>query len=245
MVTFTFFTALLFAAVHLFAGKLRFLDQLPRSRWLSAAGGVSVAYVFLHLLPELSERQHALGEDLLFVERHVYTLALVGLAVFYGLERVVASSREEAYKPDNAEEEVSQGATNQGAFWLSTLSFALYNLIIGYLLLSAEADNLTGFVYYATALALHFVVNDYGLRHDHQQRYHRVGRFVLAAAVLVGWGLGRLISIPDLWVTDLLAFLSGGVILNVLKEELPEERESSFWAFSLGALGYAGLLLLS
>ncbi len=41
----------------------------------------------------------------------------------------------------------------------------------------------------------------------------------------------------------LLALLGGGIILNVLKEELPEQRESRFWAFALGGLGYAALLL--
>lgn len=41
----------------------------------------------------------------------------------------------------------------------------------------------------------------------------------------------------------LFAFLAGGVILNVLKEELPEERESRFSAFAGGALLYAALLL--
>jgi zinc transporter ZupT len=41
----------------------------------------------------------------------------------------------------------------------------------------------------------------------------------------------------------LFAFLAGGVILNVLKEELPEERQSRFWAFTLGAGFYAVLLL--
>jgi len=37
----------------------------------------------------------------------------------------------------------------------------------------------------------------------------------------------------------LLAFLAGGVILNVLKEELPEERDRRFWAFLVGAAAYA------
>lgn len=41
------------------------------------------------------------------------------------------------------------------------------------------------------------------------------------------------------------AFLAGGMILNVLKEELPEERESRFTAFLSGAAGYAALLLLA
>ncbi len=38
------------ALTHFFAGKLRFLDVVPRSRWLSIAGGISVAYAFLHLI---------------------------------------------------------------------------------------------------------------------------------------------------------------------------------------------------
>ena len=41
----------------------------------------------------------------------------------------------------------------------------------------------------------------------------------------------------------LFAFLAGGVIMSFLKEELPEERESSFCAFALGATLYAVLLL--
>ena len=40
----------------------------------------------------------------------------------------------------------------------------------------------------------------------------------------------------------LVAFLSGAVILNVMKEELPEERESRFSAFLAGAAGYAAVL---
>ena len=43
----------------------------------------------------------------------------------------------------------------------------------------------------------------------------------------------------------LFAFLAGGVVLNVLKEELPEERQSRFWAFALGASAYAAILLLA
>ena len=41
----------------------------------------------------------------------------------------------------------------------------------------------------------------------------------------------------------LFAFLAGGVVLNVMKEELPEERQSRFGAFLLGVAGYGGVLL--
>jgi hypothetical protein len=33
--------------------------------------------------------------------------------------------------------------------------------------------------------------------------------------------------------------------MNVLKEELPEERESHFWAFALGAALYSVILLFA
>jgi hypothetical protein len=39
------------------------------------------------------------------------------------------------------------------------------------------------------------------------------------------------------------AFLASGVVLNALKEELPEEREGRFWAFAIGAALFAALLL--
>ncbi|MGI8510875.1 MAG: hypothetical protein ACR2MQ_16320 [Gemmatimonadaceae bacterium] len=35
----------------------------------------------------------------------------------------------------------------------------------------------------------------------------------------------------------------GGVILNVLKEAVPSERRSRFWAFRLGVAVYTALLL--
>ena len=50
----TLLMALAFSAVHLFVGRLRFLDATPRSRWLSFSGGVAVGYVFLHVMPELA-----------------------------------------------------------------------------------------------------------------------------------------------------------------------------------------------
>ncbi len=236
-----FVAAAVLALVHFFAGKLRFLEGTPRSRWLSLAGGVSVAYVFVHLLPELAEGQEtlaeALGETFAFLERHIYLLALLGLAVFYGLKRSSVRSRQQ--RRQQGKEDV----TSAEAFWVSIISFAIYNLLIGYLLLHREERGLGTFAFFAIAMALHFVVNDYGLREHHQHLYERIGRWLLAVAVLLGWLLGLLVAIPEVAIAVLIALLAGGVILNVLKEELPEERQSRFWAFAAGATAYAALLL--
>lgn len=234
--------AVALASTHLLAVRLRFLDVMPRSRWLSAAGGISVAYVFVHLLPDLAEEQEtireAVGEALAFVETHAYLVALLGLATFYGLERSVKVSRRR--RRDRGEED----AASSGVFWLHTASFTLYNALIGYLLLHREQPSVGGLLLFAFAMAVHFVVNDYGLRKDHKGTYDRIGRWVLAGAVLAGWTLGLVVEVSEAFLAVLFAFLAGGVIMNVLKEELPEERESSFWAFALGAALYAAILIV-
>ncbi len=65
VVTFVSLLAVLgLVVIHLFSNRLRFLDDTPRSIWLSIAGGISVAYVFVHLLPELAEGQETVAEAL-------------------------------------------------------------------------------------------------------------------------------------------------------------------------------------
>lgn len=210
-----------FAAVHVLGPSMRFLGGVPRSAWLSAAGGVSVAYVFVHLLPEL-----AVHQDTLASERLVYLVALAGLALFYGLERMVKS------RP--------KGST----FTVHLASYAVYNMLIGYLLVHREEQDPRGLAIYAVAMSLHFVVNDHGLRADHGELYDRQGRWWLAAAPVAGWLIGVATRLPAEATAALFAFLAGGIVLNVLKEELPEDRQSRFWAFAAGAAGYATLLLL-
>jgi len=235
----SFFLALILVVTHLFAGHLRFLEGIPRSRWLSMAGGVSVAYVFLRLLPELSAGQETIRQSItnpiLFLEHHVYLLALAGLVVFYGLERVVRASKSKA----------GQGKpVGSGIFWLHMGSFTIYNMLIGYLLSSQEVSALQSKALFAFAMALHFVVTDYGLREDHQDIYRRIGRWILAAAILVGWGIGMAVRVPELVLVAITAFLSGGIILNVMKEELPADRESRLLPFFLGVVFYSILLLV-
>ena len=238
----TFGSALALASVHIVAGKLRFLDVTPRSVWLSGAGGASVAYVFLHILPDLAEGQRHFNSAvplwLQGIERHVWLLALAGLAAFYGLERLVRQSRAR----QNDDGHARRGA--RGVFWLHIGSFALYNVLFGYLLARRETET-KELILFSCAIGLHFVVNDYGLRTDHRRRYDNPGRWILSVAITAGWFTGAILEIHQLGVTAVFALLAGGIILNVLKEELPEQRRSRFSAFAAGAAAYSALLLLA
>ncbi|NNC58720.1 MAG: hypothetical protein HKO05_01870 [Erythrobacter sp.] len=228
-----------FAAIHLFAGRLRFLETTPRSAYLSAAGGIAVAYVFLHLLPELFEHRATFVEHLRLAEDNaetlLFSLALTGLVIFYGVERAIL-----AHGPERIEtiEEPEPSAM----FWFHIAAFGIYNFLIGYLLSERAEEASRELVLYAIAMGVHFVTNDHGLRMHHQCLYDRYARWVLAAAVLAGAVVGAILPVGPEALAMLFALLGGGVILNVLKEELPAERESRFWPFALATLAYALLL---
>ncbi|QJQ97091.1 hypothetical protein HIO72_09250 [Halomonas sp. PA5] len=224
--------------VHLFAGKLHYQNKIPRSAWLSFAGGVSVAYVFIHIFPELQEAQQTLGDQgvIGFIEHHAYLVALFGLGVFYGLECWAKKHRKRAEAEDPGQE------SDTGVFWIHIGAFALYNALIGYLLVFRETAFLE-ILFFFLAMGFHFLVNDHALAQHHRHAYLSKGRWVLSAAVVVGWGIGWLIEVSEAITSTLYALLAGGLVLNVMKEELPEERQSRFWPFCIGATLCSMLLI--
>lgn len=235
-----FLAAVALALIHIFSGKLRFLDKTPRSRILSFGGGVAVALVFLEILPELSESQDVVAQALSavfgFLRNHIYVIALLGLIIFYGVRRSMTVSRQRQRAAGKGD------ATSEGVFWLSMTVFSIKNAIVGYLLLRDERTLLL-LLLFVVAVGLEFTLTDRGLHREHKAEYDQLGRWILAAAILGGWLVGYFTWISEFGIAILQAFLAGFIILNVLKEELPEVQDSSFGAFTLGAVVYAALLL--
>lgn len=231
----TFMITIAFCAVHLFVGRLHFLDAMPRSRWLSGAGGVAVAYVFLHILPELAaharmlDERTPLGSHL--AEIAAYGMGLAGLTVFYGVERRVTASKD-----------TNDALADRELFALHIGTNAVLAAILVYLLERDVEDDPLVLAIYGAAVALHFLSADFGSREHHPRLYDRYGRWVLIGATLIGWGGAMVVELPELWISGLVAFVGGAVVLVTLKEELPAERESRFLPFLVGAASYAGLI---
>ncbi|MFA9432405.1 hypothetical protein [Egicoccus sp. AB-alg2] len=237
--------ALGLATLHVVGGHVRRLRVIPRSWMLSAGSGISVAYVFVHLLPELADIQRQLEETLVqgwlaYLEIHAWIVALFGLGVFYGLELAARRSRATRAMSGRPPRETS-ASTSAGVGWLRLGTYAIYNGIIGYLL--TQRASVASLVFFAVAMGVHFLVNDYGLRQHHGRLYHAVGRWLLAGGVMAGWAIGGVTDLAPAVLGLLVAFLAGGVVMNVLKEELPEDRASRWSPFALAAVLYTALLL--
>jgi hypothetical protein len=233
--------AICLGAVHLLASRQRWLAAVPAQRRISFGAGVSIAYVFVEVLPSLRDSQEQLqtvgGFLLEGTRHHVYLLALAGLVAFFGLELLARRScaRNRAAGAGNA--------TSADVFWVHMSAFAVYNGLLGYLLRDAEKHGLLTCLLLFVALALHFSMNDYALYLRHQAAYARIGRWVLALAVVVGYAIGLFFPVGEGVIAALWAVLAGGLILNSLKDELPERGEASFATFLVGLVGYAALLV--
>ena len=234
----TLAVTLMFVAIFLFGGRaLRFWERLGHGRFLSFAAGVSVAYVFVHVLPGLGairELHTASPNEFrkVFPEYSVYLWAMAGFLVFDGLEMA------DSLPPD----------ANRGPHPISwrlgahIAGFAVYAWLLSYLMVwtgkAAEALAL-----YAVAMAMHILPVSLNLRGHDPSTYDRRGAPLLALASLGGWACALMVPVPAPLLLDLVAFVAGGVIINSVIVELSHKREGSYVFFLTGTAVYAALLL--
>lgn len=230
-----------FMIVHIFTNAIKRLEKRMTNRLVSLVSGGSIAYVLLHLVPELTHYQDVAHEAALVpwlekVDYVTYMSALLGVAVFYGINQLSEKSERENRRKENLTR------PSVSVFALEISAFALYNGLIGYLLQELSGDNIAAYVVYFIVFSFHFIANNRILHLTHEDLYTRIGRWVLAFSVLTGWILYEVTHASDLTLAFMSSFLTGGVVLNILNDELPEERESSFPAFIVGMVFIAVLL---
>lgn len=250
---------LVLAALHIYCGRLGIIHQDEHSPWLSFAGGVAVAYVFMVLLPKLSDWQMlvaqvqgqnqgsgSLGLPELaaqsqslkkFLMYEVFAAALAGLVVFYGLERAVY------WFKARQQQELRARVRATGLFGVHISVFAAYNMLIGYMVVHSEIPGRLILILGVVVLGLHFLGINHELWRNYQEKFDRYGRFILAAALLVGWSLGVLTDFNRQVYIGMYSFVAGAIIMNVFNEELPSGSKARFWPFFVGVTGYSLLWL--
>ncbi|PMR74329.1 hypothetical protein [Billgrantia endophytica] len=152
------------------------------------------------------------------VERLVFVITMAGLCLYYLLE--VSVTRLDARRQKYA------------AAWLHIGGFALYSATGGFVLANYADRGGVWLMAYTAALSLHFYMND---RLFLGQRKHLAfDRWILAGAVLLGWAAGLVAPHRYPIAAFMFAALAGGMMLNILKEELPPEKDGVPLQFVLG-----------
>ena len=229
------------AGVLVLAANINALRGTPRSRWLSFAGGVAVTYVFLQLLPELTRAQQKMtehhGSGTWLREHLLFLVSLAGAAAIFGIER--AAKRTKQMRKERGAKERSAA----WVFWLHAVLMSVYVAFIAYLLLDRERPAEVAVL--GLVMALHFSGIAVALAEDYGSLYSTRGSWVLAAAVLAGAACSYVGTLPERVHHLVLSGLAGAVIFSVIKEEIPPEQQSRFWAVAAGIALAATLLWAS
>lgn len=225
-----FLAVTLLALVHLYGSRVRLLGSLWHTRFLSAAGGISVAYVFVELLPRLDGSRGVIMQffNAAVYDKHVYIVAFLGFVFYYGVEGISRAAKNTPREPL--------------AFWISLLSYLLFNFLVGYEVVDVNDPLVHPLYLFTFAVGLHYFINDHALVKLHRKEYETFGRWVLVGGLYLGWLAGMLTEIPEHYIAFAVAFVAGGMILNTLRYELPANPKNGYLSFALGGIFYCIVL---
>jgi hypothetical protein len=232
---------LVFATLFLFGDRIHPLRAFGADRrsLVSFASGMSAAYVFIRMMPELHEAREIIVESaaesvaLPYEGISIYFVALIGFLFFYGLD--VLRSR--------ASGGHGEATREQGSGSMHITGMATYAGLMSYLLVRGSDGLIATTVLYTVAFGAHFLALQHSLLDEYGEAFRRTGRWVMAASCVAGWLIGVVLPLPAYVLALLVAFISGGVIMNSAVMELAEGKHGRFLPFVAGSLVYGFLLL--
>ena len=206
--------ALILGAAHVISPRVFKLRKHPE-RQDAFSGGLSVAYVFLHLIPSLDASRELVGP-------RIYFVSLLGFVVFYGLDVLFRPPRH----------------THPTRYHAYLGVFFLYDGLMVFTLGLELPPTAILTLVFAVSLSLDVLSTDIELQGEYGARFVKSGRWVLLAGVAGGYALS-LVRRPHPLVVDILtAALAGFMMFHIFNEVFPVSRNKKFPAFLAGLLTF-------
>lgn len=222
----TLLAAVSIAAACIAAAEPRLLGRRWPDAALSAGAGVGIAYVVVHLLPELAAGAEIVKRStagvLPYAEVHVYLLVLVGIVGTLLLRGAEKGRHGFGRHPR-----------------VRIIQPMLSALIVGYLLAVRDDAEIMPLAFFTVAIGLHVAISAHTLA---VKLDSPLGGLTLASAIGAGYLVGLVDQAPPVVVAGFIALLAGGVMTRTIHEVLDEERH--LLALVLGATAETALLVV-
>ena len=204
---------------HWLASWVASRSEQQQQRLASVGGGAGLAYVFLHLLPELASGGSELSEapgliDYVptpLAEALLFLVALGGVLLVFSLN-VLMKQRE---------------GSPPFAVWLQLFNVAAINYLYAYSLPSMISTGIGYGVLFTVALSAHVLLTDRYAAEHHPQRFRRRNRWLGSSALVFGLLHAFVLHpVDELTLAVATAFLGGGLLMSVFRDELPDAHQA-------------------
>lgn len=209
-------------SIHVFFPYIEQTLNKFKKNWVSVVGGIAVGYVFMSLLPKLSDYTVYIANlDHRYwklMQYPVYLFALVGFMVYLAVD-------------------IWSGSENpRTLYWrqVQGLFFCIYSFFVGYILPQFPRAGLLPFILVTLVLCLHFMGINHFLYTWHSIYFKKVLRWLMAGSLIVGWLIGMIVVLPKIFKVSAIAFISGAILVNVMTAELPNKGKKRYLEFFAG-----------
>lgn len=234
LVLVAFFPAFYFMVIHIISPKIFQGFEHRKSKIFSLFGGITAAYVFIDLLPRLEQTRDHIMFLFQGLPDFIYSVAapsfaFLGFIAFFAIEHLAIYSRVKM------ETKVEQDNSNRKTFFVHLGNIVFLNLVVGYLLRFEAELGTFALLLYSIVLSLHFITVDESMEVHYSKYYTSIGRYFAGIAPLVGWGISLFLPENQSEGYLILAIITGVILFNSIKNEIPSANDKNAKTFILGA----------
>jgi zinc transporter ZupT len=212
---------LVLGIIHITSEKLKPTEDFHRYRIISFAAGISIAYLFLDLLPHTYDAAERL-------QNFVFIFLLLGFVIFHLTEKLIYQHADKEKLAKELKE-------------VHSISFFLYHFIIGIVLCDKILTSPIEGILFFIPIALHAALSRASLSQIHGEIRESFGtKILLSLSSILGMIFALFAPIPAVVDNILVSMIAGMLLYIIVKEFLPEKEKGRPFSFLFGLLVFIG-----
>lgn len=206
----------------------RILKSLHRFRihLISFAAGLSSAYLFLLLLPEVYQGS-------LILKQYTYLILFVGFVSIHITEKYI-------YK------HVDKKRIKDEVRAVHHTTFFFYHFIIGIILVTFFKQSFREGLLFFIPVWFHTAISSVALTEMYKELEEKsLGKIFLSLSVIFGIIIALLTMIPTIVHYSLLALITGSLTYIIVKDLTPKGKEGNLNMFIFGVISYSLIIIIT
>ena len=195
-------------------------DSLAKTKFISIAGGVSISYIVLILLPEVYN-------GAIKINQLLYLSVLAGFGTFHIIEKYIRIKY--SYLKYKRHHDL-----------IHTITSFIYFIIVGFVLVKLIDKDITTGVLFFIPILFHITIDSIPKKISKKPAL----KIFIASSPVIGAIIASFLAVSEAVMVALLGIISGVLLYTVTRESIPKEREGKPIFFLIGLLLFTVLILI-